>query len=449
MIGHIQRFNQLCTELVNIGVKLDEEGKFLLLLCSLPGSYDSLVTTLLYGKETLEYEDMVSVLRSNKQREKLTRDRAPQEGFAIGERTSRGRDRSKSRKGKKEMKCFKCNEFGHFKRECPLWKSKKGERSGSESVSAVAGQQVEDDLLVVSDGHRHYTEEWTLDSACSHHYTPHRSWFATYTKTDEGSVTLGDNHPCKVAGIGTVRVRMFDGIVRTLTNVKHILELEKNLVSLGYLERSGYSFSSRARSGVLNISNGAMVVMRGRRLDNNLYRMEGSMVTGESDAAAAAQDQQGAYRMWHYRLGHMGDKELRELSRRGLISDLKDGATGEICEPCQMEKQRRVQFNISTTRSATPLELVHMDVWAPAPVSARNGARYFMTLIDDFSRKLWIYFMREKSEVFTKFKIWRAEVEKKQGRSVKCLRSDNGGEYTSREFQDYCEECEIKRHFSV
>ena len=62
-----------------------------------------------------------------------------------------------------------------------------------------------------------------------------------------------------------------------------------------------------------------------------------------------------------------------------------------------------------------------------------------MTLIDDFSRKLWIYFMREKSEVFTKFKIWRAEVEKEQGRSVKCLRSDNGGEYTSREFQDYCD----------
>ena len=77
-----------------------------------------------------------------------------------------------------------------------------------------------------------------------------------------------------------------------------------------------------------------MVVMRGRRLDNNLYRMEGSVVTEESDAAAAAQDQEGTYRMWHYRVGHMGDRGLRELSRRGLIFDLEDGATGEICEPC-------------------------------------------------------------------------------------------------------------------
>ena len=70
-----------------------------MLLCSLPGSYDSLVTTLLYGKETLEYEDMVSVLRSNEQRKKLTRDRAPQKGLPVGERTSRGRGRSKSRGG--------------------------------------------------------------------------------------------------------------------------------------------------------------------------------------------------------------------------------------------------------------------------------------------------------------------------------------------------------------
>ena len=97
MIGHIQRFDQLCTKLMNIGVKLDEEDKSLLFLCSLPGSYGSLVTSLLYGKETLEYEDMVSVLRSNEQRKKLTKDRAPQEGLAIGERTGRGRGRSRGR----------------------------------------------------------------------------------------------------------------------------------------------------------------------------------------------------------------------------------------------------------------------------------------------------------------------------------------------------------------
>ena len=81
---------------------------------------------LLYGKETLEYEDMVSVLQSNKQREKLTKKNDPQEGLAMGERLERrkkGKSRrwSKSRKSrsKKEARCYKCNEIRHFKRDCP------------------------------------------------------------------------------------------------------------------------------------------------------------------------------------------------------------------------------------------------------------------------------------------------------------------------------------------
>ena len=81
---------------------------------------------------------------------------------------------------------------------------------------------------------------------------------------------------------------MFDGMVWTLTNVKHISDLKKNLISLGYLERSGYNFSSCAKSGVLKISNGAMIVMRGRRIENNFYRMKKFMVTGEFDVAALA-----------------------------------------------------------------------------------------------------------------------------------------------------------------
>ena len=80
-------------------------------------------------------------------------------------------------------------------------------------------------------------------------------------------MTLGDDHPCKVEGIKNVRVKMFDGIMRTLMNVKHILELKKNLVSLGYLDHCGFNFSSQAKSGVLNIFTRAMVVMRDRRMD--------------------------------------------------------------------------------------------------------------------------------------------------------------------------------------
>ena len=77
-------------------------------------------------------------------------------------------------------------------------------------------------------------------------------------------------------------------MVWSLTNIKHVPDLKKNLMSLGYLEWSSYSFNSHARSGVLNISNGAIIVMRDRRMENNLDRMEESVVTRESDVAAAA-----------------------------------------------------------------------------------------------------------------------------------------------------------------
>ena len=79
---------------------------------------------------------------------------------------------------------------------------------------------------------------------------------------------------------------MYDGIIRTLSNVRHVPKLKKNLISLGYLEEQGYAFSSKAGSGCLKIFKKALVVMRGRRLSNNLYRMESSVVNDSVEVLA-------------------------------------------------------------------------------------------------------------------------------------------------------------------
>ena len=100
-------------------------------------------------------------------------------------------------------------------------------------------------------------------------------------------MTLGDDHPCRLIGVGTMMIRMFDGIVHTLTHVKHVPDLKKNLVSLGYLERSGFDFSYCSESGVLNIMKGTMVMMRGKRLENNLYQIVRSVICGGSETAVA------------------------------------------------------------------------------------------------------------------------------------------------------------------
>ena len=95
------------------------------------------------------------------------------------------------------------------------------------------------------------------------------------------------------------------------------------------------------------------------------------------------------------------------------------------------------------------LDYIHSDVWGLAQTRSHGGARYFVTFMDDYSWKIWVYFMREKSEVFAKFKEWKAEVENQIGRKIKYLRSDNGGEYRDGKFMEFCKQQGITRHFTM
>ena len=81
--------------------------------------------------------------------------------------------------------------------------------------------------------------EWIPDFGCSFHMTPNKDLFTTYEKVDGGNVTMGNNATCKVVGVGSIQMKMFDGMVRTLSDVRHVLGLKKNLISLGTLDKNG------------------------------------------------------------------------------------------------------------------------------------------------------------------------------------------------------------------
>jgi len=100
-------------------------------------------------------------------------------------------------------------------------------------------------------------------------------------------------------------------------------------------------------------------------------------------------------------------------------------------------------------RAKKVLELVHTDICGPITPHSISKNRYFLTFIDDFSRKTWVYFLKEKSEAFRMFKKFKAYVEKQSGNNIKTLRSDRGGEFTSTEFNNFCEENGIKRHLTA
>lgn len=91
------------------------------------------------------------------------------------------------------------------------------------------------------------------------------------------------------------------------------------------------------------------------------------------------------------------------------------------------------------------LDLVHTDLCGPIRTKIIQGDRYFMILTDDFSRMMWVTFLKDKSKDFGKFKVLRALAEKESGKKIKCLRTDQCGEFTYEEFTRYCEENGMKR----
>ena len=130
-------------------------------------------------------------------------------------------------------------------------------------------------------------------------------------------------------------------------------------------------------------------------------------------------------------------QNLQKLATDQLVNGLDYDVTKDIkpCEPCMDGKHHRSSFPKSGGRRATKLlEIVHSDVCGTLEAKSLSGAEYFVTFIDDKSRYVWIYILKNKSEVFKKFLVWKSMVEKSSGEKVKTLRSDNGGAYTSKDY---------------
>jgi hypothetical protein len=119
-----------------------------------------------------------------------------------------------------------------------------------------------------------------------------------------------------------------------------------------------------------------------------------------------------------------------------------------ICRHCQLGKKTRIRFKTKEYSTSKPLELVQTELCGPTRTKILQGESYFMLFIDDFTRMTWLCFLKEKSEAFNKFKSFKTLVENEIEIKIKCLRSDNGGEITSKEFDLFCETHGIKRQLS-
>lgn len=337
---------------------------------------------------------------------------------------------------KETRSCHWCKKPGHLKKDCYAWKRKQAEGNSHPSTDCVEECSPPEILNIMENG---LSGVWIMDSGCSFHMCPHKSWFHDMQESS-GSVLLGNNYVCKVKGIGSVKMRMHDGSIKMLSEVRYIPEVKRNLVSLGLLEVKGFTFISFG--GRMEVRKGQHTVMVAERR-NSLYYLLAEVVTGDANSAMV-----NDVRLWHERLGHPAEGSVKELVRSGLIpGDVSSKL--DPCEQCVLGKAKRTPFPIGTHHSESPLEYAQLDLWGPAPVNTLGRGRYYMTIIDDYSRKVWVYILKEKSEAFQMFKFWCKEVESEKGSKLKCLRTNNGLEYLSKEFDEYCKENGIKRHRTV
>uniref|UniRef100_A0A2N9G064 Uncharacterized protein n=1 Tax=Fagus sylvatica TaxID=28930 RepID=A0A2N9G064_FAGSY len=143
--------------------------------------------------------------------------------------------------------------------------------------------------------------------------------------------------------------------------------------------------------------------------------------------AAVSESEDDDTLLWHMRLRHMSERGMRELHKRNLLAGIRSCKL-DFCKYCVMGKQYRVFFKTATHNTKGKLDYVHSDIWGPVRVASKGGGQYFMSFIDDYSRKVWVYFLKNKSDAFATFKKWKAEVENQTARKLKCLRTDNGTE---------------------
>ncbi len=117
---------------------------------------------------------------------------------------------------------------------------------------------------------------------------------------------------------------------------------------------------------------------------------------------------------------------------------LKEVPLHHVCEACiEGKHQRKYLPKDEASKASKLLELVHSDVCGPMKITSHGGARYFVTFINDFSKKTHVYLSKAKGEVFDKFKAYKALVENQTGMKIKTLRSNNEGEFVSEKFDDF------------
>ena len=260
--------NTLLVQLESIEVKFDSEDKAITLLCSLLESWDHFVTSIsLSTSEALEFDDGVGAMLSEETRKRFNLETSTLEEIMVRGRakekcfSQKNNSWSKWKGKKSKLKCWFCGKSGHLNKD--LWKrqekskgdsSTENKEANTTDTGSASSSGINDEVL--SFNFSNHDQHLLLDSGASNHMCIHKEWFKSYKSIKDGLVYMGNDFSCNVVGIGSIHIKMFDGTIKILTDVRHVPELRKNLISLGVLDTNGYK--TFIQGGVMKIYKGIL-----------------------------------------------------------------------------------------------------------------------------------------------------------------------------------------------
>lgn len=445
--SYVSRVIHIAGQLRAAKVQVDDITIIGRMLDGLPKKWESLVSAIeSVADSTLTIDYVIKRLVNQEVKERSTDEEANDVAMHVS--GHQGRPGPKTSGGKKGFggRCFYCNKPGHKKANCYAFKKNNaGPSNGRKDQANVAESKKNDEsfLFAAVDSEAH---GWLVDSGATEHMCHVRSLFNEYYPVVGKTVRLANGEVVKVAGQGTVELRANVGDkthTLVLRDVLFVPDLAVALISVSRLMRLGYTAKFGKEECEVIAENGKIValaqVQRG-----GIYQLQGPI---ENTAMVAASTKNA---LWHHRLGHLPHASIKMLVDKSMVTGMVDVKDVGFCEACVQGKLHASPVPAGQgTRAKRPLELIHSDVMGPMATISREGYRYVVTFIDDFTRFAWMYPLKEKGDVFERFKAFKLLVEKQYDATIKILRSDNGGEYLSDEFKRFLQSSGMLHQLTV
>lgn len=420
MESYVNQVVETSQKLRRTGFKIDEEWIGSLLLAGLPERFAPMIMAVEHSGISITTDSIKTKLLD------MQADGSSSSASAFAanynqrnkqfKKTWKGGSTSKSlNKDKSNIICFKCKQAGHYMSKCP-------------------NNKLDTGLSAVFTTGKFKNTDWYIDSGASVHLTAKKEWLTNERKPDLLEIMVANKTKIPVECAGDVQIKTVineETFNVLLNNVQYVPDLTTNLLSVGQLISNGNKvIFDKKGCKIYNTNN---VLVGTANLENNVYKLS----IEKQDVSLLAAAITG--KVWHQRLGHINSGYLNKM--RELVDGLSYKGQADIekqnCVVCCEGKQTRLPFPSKGNRAGGLLELIHSDVCGPMEKTSLGGSKYFLTFIDDYSRMCFIYFLKTKDETYEKFIDFKHLVEKQQNKQIKILRTDNGGEYCSKEFEKF------------